>query len=90
MPAGDSQVIPPTLVVPPGGDAFCFTSRDREDELSDIVRRVRALHRLHPAVPLDRTAVVVRRPLPYVYLARADLRVGRRARPVARGAAACR
>ena len=70
VPAGDSTVIPPTLVVPPGGDAFCFISRDREDELSDIVRRIRALHRLHPDVPLDRTAVVVRRPLPYVYLAR--------------------
>lgn len=69
VPAGDVPVQPPALVVPSGGEALCFTSRDREDELSDVVRRVRALHHLHPHVALDRTAVVVRRPLPYVYLA---------------------
>jgi RecB family exonuclease len=69
VPLGDSPVEPPSLVVPPGGEALCFTNRDREDELSDVVRRIRALHRLHPDLPLERTAVVVRRPLPYVYLA---------------------
>ncbi len=70
VPAGDLAVAPPALAVPPG-DALCFSSRDREDELSDVVRRIRALHHRHPDVPLDRTAVVVRRPLPYVYLAAA-------------------
>jgi ATP-dependent helicase/nuclease subunit B len=70
VPVGDLPVEPPALVVPSGGEALCFTSRDREDELSDVVRRIRALHHRHPDLPLDRTAVVVRRPLPYVYLAR--------------------
>jgi hypothetical protein len=46
-----------------------FTSRDREDELADVARAVKASRRLADAAPLDRTAVVFKRPLPYVYLA---------------------
>lgn len=54
---------------PPAVHAFSV-SRDREDELAGVARRVREARRSpggHP--PLDRTAVVFRRPLPYVYLA---------------------
>jgi RecB family exonuclease len=69
VPAGDAPIVLPALLVPTGSETVCFTSRDREDELSDVVRRIRVLNRLHPDALLDRTAVVVRRPLPYVYLA---------------------
>jgi RecB family exonuclease len=62
--AGESV---PVLVTPPhaGGDAPTnwFVSRDREEELAEIVRAT---------APGDagRTAVVFQRPLPYLYLAR--------------------
>ena len=48
-------------------------SRDREDELRDLVRRIRALD-ADPAarVPPGRIGVVFERPLPYVYLAREE------------------
>lgn len=54
-----------------------FVSRDREDELGDLVRRIRAIDR-DPAsrVPLERVGVVFERPLPYVYLAREVFRRG--------------
>jgi CRISPR/Cas system-associated exonuclease Cas4 (RecB family) len=61
---------PPLLSAPepaPGGDAHRWiVCRDREEELVEIAR---ALKR-GPAVPLERTAVVFQRPLPYLYLAR--------------------
>ena len=67
---------PPVLLVPDppsGGEpqAF-FLSRDREEELADAVRAVKARARnaANTAMPLDRTAIVFRRPLPYLYLAR--------------------
>ena len=44
-----------------------FVHRDREEELIAIARRVTADAR---SVPLDRVAVVFKRPLPYLYLAR--------------------
>ncbi len=48
-----------------------FVSRDREEEMRDLVRRIRAVHH-EPGtrVRLDRVAVVFDRPLPYIYLAR--------------------
>jgi RecB family exonuclease len=54
----------------PGGPG-AWVSRDREDELRDLVRRIRALD-ADPAarVPPGRIGVVFERPLPYVYLAR--------------------
>src|SRR5690606_6249827 len=57
-------------MVPAGSDALVFRSRDREEELRDLVRRIRA-SRFDPdlAVPLPRIGVVFERPLPYVYLA---------------------
>jgi len=60
------------LVVPPQGNGLHFVSRDREEEIAAVVRRIKARHRETPVdVPrLDRTAVVFARPLPYVYVAR--------------------
>ena len=71
----------PRLLVPaapasaggqPGADAApYFASRDREEELRDVVRRIRAVHRDEAArVALTRIGVVFDRPLPYVYLSR--------------------
>jgi RecB family exonuclease len=51
-----------------------FLSRDREEELRDFARRVKEQARGQEALTLDRVALVVRRPLPYVYLARETLR----------------
>jgi len=56
----------------PANDAerLHFTSRDREEELRAVARRIKATaRRLGPTRALGRTAVVFRRPLPYVYLA---------------------
>ena len=61
-------VTPPVLVAPeppplqPG--VHWFTSRDREEELADVARAVRA------GTVSNRIAVVFQRPLPYLYLAR--------------------
>ena len=61
----------PVLLVPEERPhATSFLSRDREDELSSLVRRIRALHHRTPDLPLNRIGVVVGRRLPYVYLAR--------------------
>lgn len=46
-----------------------LVSRDREEELSAIARRLKAVPS-SAASALDRRAVVFKRPLPYVYLAR--------------------
>ena len=68
----------PTLEVPASTDGRrVFTSRDREEELRDVVRRIKVDAREaegrgeRPA--LDHAAVVFKRPLPYVYLARTVL-----------------
>jgi RecB family exonuclease len=56
-------------------DRRWFVSRDREEELIGVARRLQADRRAGKAngvdpVPLDRVAIVYKRPLPYVYLAR--------------------
>jgi RecB family exonuclease len=63
-PAGTTA----TLVVP-GGDEheFVFRYRDREDELEGVARRLKADA---DSVPFLRAAIVVARPLPYLYLGR--------------------
>jgi RecB family exonuclease len=63
----------PVLVVPPR-TGVAHVSRDREEEIAAFARRVRAAARGCDAPPLDRMALVVRRPLPYVYVARDVLR----------------
>ena len=70
---------PPSLLTPvPGGEGdaasqVVHTARDREEELAAFARSVRASARADDATRLDRIALVVRRRLPYVYLARAVL-----------------
>jgi RecB family exonuclease len=63
----------PVVVRPHGaGDGeWCHLSRDREEEVRDVVRVVRARAR-GAEVPgrLASTAIVFQRPLPYLYLAR--------------------
>jgi RecB family exonuclease len=66
--AGELGVEPgpvPRLFVPPDPEAPVFKTRDREEELVAIARRVKTA----PA-DLDRIGVVFERPLPYLYLAR--------------------
>ena len=54
----------PILVAPESDTAFIY--RDREEELAAVARRLKSNH----GAPLHRTALVVRRPLPYLYVAR--------------------
>ncbi|MBI2828803.1 MAG: PD-(D/E)XK nuclease family protein [Acidobacteria bacterium] len=70
--ASDHRRPPPVLLVPPGS-ALTHTARDREEEVAGFARWVRREMRRTDAGAisgLDRMALVVRRPLPYVYLAR--------------------
>ncbi len=53
---------------------LAWEARDREEEIADFTRWTRALHRENPTMSLERIALVVRQPLPYVYLAREVLR----------------
>lgn len=48
--------------------------RDREEEVADFARWARALVRSGRTTEIERIALVVRQPLPYVYLAREVLR----------------
>ena len=61
------------LLVPGSRDPLHFVSRDREDEVAGVVRRIKSRRRAMPldAARLDRTAMVFIRPLPYLYTARA-------------------
>ena len=61
----------PTLIRPAGGatDACCAVSRDREEELRDAARIIRARAALDGGVLREPTAIVFHRPLPYLYLA---------------------
>jgi RecB family exonuclease len=61
----------PVILRPPGTEAICWTARDREAELRDVARRIRSRARPGPAGPElhESTAIVFRRPLPYLYLA---------------------
>ncbi len=64
---------PPAMVItPPGpaGEAVCFLSRDREEELRDVARAIRARASAADGSLREPTAVVFHRPLPYLYLAR--------------------
>jgi RecB family exonuclease len=54
----------------PSPDAWLFTSRDREEELAGVARRLKAERRAGRLTASTRVALVVRRPLPYLYLAR--------------------
>jgi RecB family exonuclease len=62
LPVGERQS--PQVVAARGGDV-AHLARDREEEVAGFARWVR-----QERLPLDRTALVVRQPLPYVYLGR--------------------
>jgi RecB family exonuclease len=72
-----SDRVGPSLLLVPGRGDVVHTVRDREEEVALFARLVRH-ERLAPGAvegrSLDRAALVVRRPLPYVYLAREVLR----------------
>jgi RecB family exonuclease len=63
----------PVLAVHPDG-ARVRTARDREEEVADFARRLKSAVRAGRLPRLERAALVVRQPLPYVYLARDVLR----------------
>jgi RecB family exonuclease len=62
VPDGDRTLLAPLR-------QWHFVSRDREEELVDLARRLKRDARAAPAQPLERVAAVFRRPLPYMYLA---------------------
>lgn len=67
-PAGPILVRPPDTGAGDARPQLCFVSRDREEELRDVVRVIRRrAERTNGA--LAPTAVVFQRPLPYLYLA---------------------
>jgi RecB family exonuclease len=70
----DARPAPALEVV---GGRVLRTARDREEEIADFARWVRRLRTSSRDMRLDRVALVVRRPLPYVYLAREVLRSAR-------------
>src|SRR5262249_44671433 len=61
----------PRLVVPPGSDrdVLWWTHRDREEEIIAVARQLKTQRRNGEGLPLDRTAVVYKAPLPYLYVA---------------------
>jgi RecB family exonuclease len=63
----------PVLVVPDTNGPPLFRSRDREEELAQVARRIKGDRRAGLATPLHRQALIVRRRLPYLYLARSVL-----------------
>ena len=74
MPGIEERAVPGgeagrPLCLVPDAEAWVFTSRDREDELAAFARRLKAERRAGRLTPASRVALVVRRPLPYLYLA---------------------
>src|SRR5262249_31374295 len=53
----------------PANTDLWWTYRDREEELMAVARQIKADEAAREAVPLIRTAVVFKRPLPYLYAA---------------------
>jgi RecB family exonuclease len=60
---------PPRLAVPSPASAT-YSSRDREEEVALFARRAKSLLRNGETTTLERIALVVQQPLPYVYIAR--------------------
>ena len=74
----DDPVASPALIAG-NGPGMTWTARDREEEVAGFARWVRQMKRDEgPGAPaLDRIALVVHQPLPYVYLARQVLHSAR-------------
>jgi RecB family exonuclease len=69
-PAGPVLVVPPAAERRvPHADPLCFVHRDREEELRDVARAVRADAVRTGHALREPVAIVFQRPLPYVYLA---------------------
>jgi RecB family exonuclease len=71
--SGEAVPSVPLLQVPADG-ALVHVARDREEEVAGFARRVKAAARRGGLARLDRAALVVRTPLPYVYVTREVLR----------------
>jgi RecB family exonuclease len=76
LPEAVGPAVKPVLTTPPDAspDEPWWTFRDREEELVAIARMLKADRRSGDAVPLARTAIVYKTPLPYLYLAPEVLR----------------
>ncbi len=61
---------PPRLLAPPSAEELAFVARDREEALCDVTRLLKLLEDDGRLPPLHRIAIVVPRPLPYLYLAK--------------------
>jgi RecB family exonuclease len=75
LPGIEEVAAPPprgerALCLVPSADEWVFTSRDREEELAAFARRLKAERRAGRQTSGTRVGLVVRRPLPYLYLAR--------------------
>jgi RecB family exonuclease len=74
---GDWGLARPVLITPPvkppaaspDPAELWWTVRDREEELIAVARQLNADGRRGEAVPFERTAVVFKHPLPYLYMA---------------------
>jgi RecB family exonuclease len=66
----EAEADAPVMVRPAGADerVLAFVSRDREEELRDVARMIRA--RARDTGRFDPVAIVFQRPLPYLHLAR--------------------
>ena len=69
-PAGTAS---PTLLRPEGENAIAFVGRDREEVLVEVARLLKARAATGSLPALERIAVVVPSPLPYLYLAKKAL-----------------
>ena len=69
---GETERRAPTLLCPP--DGLLHTDRDREEEVAGFARRIKRAFRRGEIPALERVALVVHQPLPYVYVAREVLR----------------
>jgi RecB family exonuclease/inactivated superfamily I helicase len=64
----------PPVVLTTSGDERIQRARDREEEVASFARRVKAAVRRGELSSPSRAAFIVRRPLPYVYVAREVMR----------------
>lgn len=71
-----AQTRPVPALVANADNGAVHISRDREEEVAGFARRVKQMARAGTLPSLDRAALVVKQPLPYVYVAREVLRSG--------------
>jgi ATP-dependent helicase/nuclease subunit B len=72
----DAETVRPVLIAPPNPESRIpnpeqpwWTLRDREEELVTVARWIDADARAGEGVPMERTAIVYKHPLPYLYAA---------------------